>query len=160
MIMSMPLCMQASYIRAFQTCKPTTKTGKIRHINVHDAHQTCPQASKMLCLALQRTPFYILAHVAGSTPRGPQARMAADADTQSFDLKGILEESLKAPLKSAKAAAPGPSPPPVPAPIPEAPPRPPQVPFLLHLGYVTLQAGGRGARLALQAPTHLSRHSA
>ena len=65
--------------------------------------------------------------------------MAADVAAQSFDLKGILEESLKAPLKSSKAAAPGPSPPPVPVPIPEPPSQPPQVHVLLLYGLLTLQ---------------------
>ena len=72
--------------------------------------------------------LHILNDAAGSARRELQVSMAAE---QSFDLKGILEESLKAPMKSSKAAAPGPSPPPVPAPIPEPPSQPPQVHFLL-----------------------------
>ena len=82
--------------------------------------------------------YHILNDAAGSARRELRVKMAAE---QSFDLKGILEESLKAPLKSSKAAAPGPSPPPVPAPIPEPPSQPPQVHFLLFLGCLMLQAG-------------------
>ena len=84
---------------------------------------------------------HILNDAAGSARRELRVSTAAE---QSFDLKGILEESLKAPMKSSKAAAPGPSPPPVPAPIPEPPSQPPQVHVLLLSGYLVLQAGRRG----------------
>ena len=46
---------------------------------------------------------------------------------QGFDLKSILEDSLKTPMKSSKAAAPRPPEAPVSPAIPEAPSQPPQV---------------------------------
>ena len=67
---------------------------------------------------------------AGSPRQGkPLVRAAAVAD-QDFDLKTILEDSLKAPVKGSDAAAPAPLVSPVSPAVPEAPSLPPQA---IHL---------------------------
>ncbi len=50
---------------------------------------------------------------------------------QNFDLKSILEDSLKAPVKGSEADAPALSVSPISPAIPEAPSQPPQVNLLL-----------------------------
>ena len=63
----------------------------------------------------------------GSPRQGkPLVRAAAVAD-QSFDLKSILEDSLKAPGNGSEVNAPAPSVSPISPAIPEAPSQPPQV---------------------------------
>ncbi len=67
----------------------------------------------------------------GSPRQGMQLVRAAAVADQSFDLKSILEDSLKAPVKGSEGEAPASSVSPISPAIPEAPSQPPQVAVVL-----------------------------